>query len=649
MLNMVRHRYFNFPGRKPSRQLRPRVAFAAVALLLITAHSSFAQVKRLVVLKVDGLSYASLDRGVQERNPRTGKSQLPWIERVFYQSGARLSNFYVRGMSLSAPSWSLLDTGQHLQVKGNVEFDRYTLHTYDYLNFIPFYFKSAVGSRIDMPGAEVLDSLGLPLLCDAFPHEERYISFQLYQRGMRFSTLRYGLQNRFVRDPRDLLDEWTMGFQSRSMFFDQMEKELIGSLDNPRIHYLDLYISDYDHVTHHNRDWQSHLFELQEMDRLVGRLWTAIETSPLGDETAFVMVSDHGSNSDEKVYSQGYNLVKLLGSRAGGGHHVITKRRLMLDYAIKGVYFMVPLITTTTDDSYYLKGQSTSYPTVLLDFDGNERSSFHLRDSDLNLLHILLQELQQKTLASPVRRATIDAFFAALERRRSGWQGKLDELNEELAELRQRISEQRTLWEAQPKKFTPREIEMGYDDQKKRVQAQLEKLLNQETTYSEYARILGNLLALKKDTFTPAKLKIEELIPKQAMGERNSVYQLQNYIVGEGPNGLQLRADGSLDLEKSFARVDYFDLLQNVTVKNNVQADVSNRPIDIVATRIPSFPLGDLLTENQLTPDVVWVSTSPDKQALIMAREDSQGGLSFRYQPIRRLSEDSLGRFKFET
>ena len=98
------------------------------------------------------------------------------------------------------------------------------------------------------------------------------------------------------------------------------------------------------------------------MDALVGRLWTAIEKSPLAADTALVMVSDHGFNTDEKIYSQGYSLVKLLGSRPGGGHHVITKRRLMLDYAIKGIYFMVPLITTTTDDSYYLKGQSTSIP-----------------------------------------------------------------------------------------------------------------------------------------------------------------------------------------------------------------------------------------------------------------------------------------------
>ena len=118
-----------------------------------------------------------------------------------------------------------------------------------------------------------------------------------------------------------------------------------------------------------------------------------------------VLISDHGVNSDQKVYSQGYNLVKLLGSRTGGGHHVITKRRLMLDYSIKGVNPFVPLITTTTPDTYYLKGESTTYPTAMLDFDGNERASLHLRDSDLNMLHILLQQLQRGKLPEETRKS----------------------------------------------------------------------------------------------------------------------------------------------------------------------------------------------------------------------------------------------------
>lgn len=625
------------------------IALVATAVAIFSPQSVCAQTKRLVVLKVDGLPYDLLDRFLQERNPRTGKSQLPWIEHVFYQRGARLSNFYVRGMSLSAPSWSLLETGQHLQVKGNVEFDRYTLHAYDYLNFIPFYFKSAAGSRIDMPGAEVLDSLGLPLLFDAFPHEQRHISFQLYQRGMSFMTLKDGLQQRFVRNPRDLFDEWTMGFETRSVFFDQLERELIRGLDNPQLRYLDLYISNFDHVAHHNRDHQSQMFELQAMDALVGRIWTAIEQSPLAGETAFVMVSDHGFNTDEKIYSQGYNLVKLLGSPAGGGHHVVTKRRLMLDYSLKGVYFMVPLITTTTSDSYYLKGESTSYPTALLDFDGNERASIHLRDSDINLLHILLTQLQREKMSEPLRLAATDEFFATLDRRRLSWQNNLNSLNEELAALRRKIGQQRQLWESQPKKFTRDEVVLGHDDQKKRVFAQLEKLTGQEKSYTEYARILTNLLALKRDEFNPAKVKVGDVIAKQAMGERNSIYQLQNYIAGVAPAGLSLNSDGSLDKQRSFVRVDYFSLLRDITVRNNVQPGISNRPIDMVATKVSAADVRPLVNEAALKPDVIWVNSGPEKQALILAREDAHGSLSFRYQPIRKLAQDSAGRLQFES
>jgi len=122
----------------------------------------------------------------------TGRSLLPWFDNVFFRNGTRLTNFYVRGMSLSAPSWSTLDTGQHLQIKGNVEFDRDILRTYDYLNFIPFYFKQATGSKVDMPGTEVLDSLGVPMLIDAYDNYQRNTGSQLYgtRSPHRFSTTR---------------------------------------------------------------------------------------------------------------------------------------------------------------------------------------------------------------------------------------------------------------------------------------------------------------------------------------------------------------------------------------------------------------------------------------------------------------------------
>lgn len=642
--------YVNRNGSNLSRSDHYPSAFRLVLILIVIAFSGLqciAQTKRLVVIKCDGLPQGLIDRLVKERDPITGKSALPWFDYIFYQRGTRLSNFYVRGMSLSAPSWSLLETGQHLQLKGNVEFDRYTLHSYDYLNFLPLYVAGITGSRIDMPAVEVLDSLGIPMLPDAYPHAERYITFSLFQRGARYSTLQNGLQNRFLKSPKELFDEWTLGFDLRSTLTDQLVRELLGKLADPKVRYLDLFLADFDHVAHHNNDTQSQLYVLKQMDAVMGQIWTAITKSPLASETALVLVSDHGFNSDEKVYSQGFNLVKLLGSRPGGGHHVITKRRLMLDYAIKGINPLVPLITTTTNESYYLKGQSTDYPTALLDFDGNERASLHFRDSDLNELQILLQQLQRKDLAPGIRVAATKELFAVIDRRRSKWSQTLAELKNELMVLRKGIEEQRKLWENQPKKFSKEELKAGLDEASKRVFVKLDQWQRTEREYSRYLAGLQNLLDLAPSSFDPAKLKIDEVIPKMSMGDRNTIHQLQNYIVGVGPQGMVLDADGSLNLDRSFVRVNYFDTLLDVIVRN-VQRGLSNRPIDFIATRLTSDSVARFVNESELSPDVVWLTSGRDKQALLLFRNDARGELNIRYQPIKNLRQDATGQIHFD-
>ena len=640
----------NLNGRALSRSVQYRCGWCTILFLVVISASLLpctAQTKRLVVIKCDGLPYDFVEKFVAERDPQTGKSTLPWIDYIFHQRGTRLSNFYVRGMSLSAPSWSLLDTGQHLQLKGNVEFDRYTLHSYDYLNFIPLYIARINGSRIDMPGVEELDALGIPLLADAYRNDERYLGFSLFLRGARYSTLQRGLQGRFTKSPKDLFDEWTMGFELRHSLTDQLVRELTAKLADPKVTYLDLFLPDFDHIAHHNNDVQSQLYVLKQMDAVIGQVWTAINKSPLADETALVLVSDHGTNTDEKVYSQGFNLVKLLGSSGGGGHHVITKRRLMLDYAIKGINPMVPMITTTTDESYYLKGQSTSYPTALLDFDGNERASLHLRDSDLNELHILLQQLQRKDLPVNLRGAATAEFFATIELRRPGWSQTLAELKLELEALHRSIEEQTKLWEAQPKKFSKEDMDAGKDETSKRVFVKLDRSEREERDFTRYASLLKNLLELTPATFDPAKIRIEDVIPKNSMGDRNSIHELQNYIVGLGPDGLVLNPDGSLNREKSFLRLNYFDLLHGVTVRNGQRA-LSNRPIDMIATRLDSNLVEAQLHETGLSVDAVWV-TDGDKQALLIFKTDSAGQLSIRYQPVKNLVQAQEGTVRFET
>lgn len=608
-------------------------------------------VKRIVIVKVDGLSGDYVDRFVKERDAQTGKSLLPWFEEVFYKNGTRVSNFYVRGMSLSGPSWSLLDTGQHLQIKGNVEYDRFTLRSYDYLNFIPFYVNYGLRKRVDMPGVEVMDQLGIPLLCDMFPYQNRYNSYQLYQRGNQWEVMGSGFINLFPREPGEIIDEWTIGFDFRDTTVSQNERDIIGKVvKRPEIDYYDYYTTSFDHVSHHVNDTKSRLLSLQELDRVIGRIWTAIQSSSRADETALFVVSDHGFNSDEKVYSQGFNIVKLLASANGGGHHVITKRRLLLDYALKGLYPFVPLVTTTSKESYYLKKQSTDYPTALVDFDGNERSSIHLRENDLNVLHILFQQLQSGKLSALQRKAITDALFDVLDNRRQDWQKTVNELSEELDALQRWTDSQQPIIKAQPKKFTPEEIAKGEDKDSRRIFAQADIAQQDIIKYREYVRTLSNFLSLKKEGFNPKNLKIADYISKGAMGESNSIYELQNYVVGLSPQGFSFTSDGKFDFEKSFKRVNYFELLHSQSVRNNPQKGISNRPVDFVATRILLDKIESSLTSDlRPSDDPVWLYGSEDKQALILTREDNEGRLSFRYLPIANLRQTADGKTTFET
>lgn len=627
------------------------LAFVAALLLSISQQpSAHAQTKRIVLVKVDGLPHEMVDRFVRERDPLTGKSRLPWFDHIFYSNGTRLANFYVRGMSLSAPSWSLVDTGQHLHIKGNVEFDRDILHTYDYLNFLPFLVKQATRGNVDMPGMEVLDSIQVPVLIDAYDNYQRLPVTQLFGRGARLKSLQRAAEAKFVRrNPVELATEFVTGFDTRDVIGDQLERELIASLSDERVRYLDLLTMDFDHTAHHNNDRESHLETIRKIDALMGRLWTAIQKSPMAADTALIVVSDHGFNTDERVISQGFNLVKLLGSRAGGGHHVITKRRLMMDYTVKGINPFVPPITTTAAEPYYLKGQSESYPTALLDFDGNERAGLHLRSSNLNVLQILFQQLQRKDLSPRLRTAITEAFFSAIDRDRNFWREDLDSFDRELAALGRGAEQLRKDCLAQPKKFTPEEIELGRDDNARRICIRSKQAAEFQFRYAGYVAIMRSLLALKRENFDPLKLKVEDLIPKDSMGRRNSIHELQNYVVGLDKNGLVLKDDGSIDFDRSFARINYFDLLRKQTARINVQTELSNQPVDFIATRIPRELIAPALSDD-LKPDddVVWLYARPDRQALIIPRGEKGGELGLRYLPVGNLTQSGDGVIHFD-
>src|SRR5947209_19098102 len=71
-----------------ARQPHLRSAFCLLPTAFCLLLSAFcllanAQARRVVIIKVDGLPYAEVDRYVHERDPRTGQSRLPWIEHIF--------------------------------------------------------------------------------------------------------------------------------------------------------------------------------------------------------------------------------------------------------------------------------------------------------------------------------------------------------------------------------------------------------------------------------------------------------------------------------------------------------------------------------------------------------------------------------------
>jgi len=609
-------------------------------IALFTAAILEAQAKRVVLVKVDGLPADRIEQLIQQIDPETGRSVLPWMHHIFLERGAWVQNFYVRGISLSAPSWSMLDTGQHLTIRGNAEFDRFMPLVYDYLNFFPFYVGYAKLRRADMPGVEVLDQFGIPLFQDQFPPDARHESMQLFQRGVAWTTLRDSVKSQVTRPARELLNEWQTGLEMAPGIDREEEKELIAALADPMIQYLDYYLGDYDHTAHLTNDDSSQLAVIKHLDARLGQIWNAIQASPLAAQTVLAVVSDHGMNSSRGTYSQGYNLVKLFNSAAGGGHHVVTVRYPLTEYKLSGLDPFVSWVVTPSADASYLHNQN-DYPTVLLDPDGNERASAQLRNSDLNAIHILLLQLKRKDMDSAQRSAVKKAVLEIIDCNRARWASTVAELNEELRALLKAIERQKTIIAADPKSW-PKP-----DRNNMRHLVTLDTWQTNERGYKDYARAIQRLLDLKEADLEPGRIHIENLIPKGAMGDPNSLGQLQNYVAGVSGAGLVLTADGSLDFERTFNRVNYFTLLSNVRVRNLVQRNLGVAPIDFVAARVSREALASSLDPgDRPDSDAVFVYGDDRHEALLLS-QNREGVLWLRYLPVRDLAQDTGGAIHF--
>lgn len=606
-----------------------------LAMACAAPPGAHAELRRVVILKLDGVPAGLVERYARERFPlnepgRAGKPRLPWIGEVFLRGGVSFENFYVRGISLSAPSWAALDTGVPGVIHGNAEFDRYTLRGRDYLNFFPFYVNYARKRRADMPGVEVVDEAGVPLLLDYFGYGRASQSFQLLQRGVRFESLRDGLINRFKsRSPLDLVDEWQTGFSMSAAVSEQAERDLLSALGDPEIHYLDLFNGDFDHVAHLTADAPSQRETLEKIDAQIGRIWTAIQRTPWASETLFVVVSDHGMNSDAKVYSQGFSLIRLFNSAEAGGHHVLTNRHPLTQFKLRGLDPFVSKVTTASDFATYLTGQQDSYPTVVLDLDGNERAGVYLRSNALNRLHIMLDSLNRGLPRSSARASLVERFLAESREWARRVEPELDAMRAELHALSRWIASEEIALAAEAQR--PKAINAPKDvgamrDQRRRA-VRLDSWKEDARGYEAYVHAVGSLLSLGADRLEPGKLKPSEVIPRNVLGPRNTVRELRRYAVNGTPEG-------------GLREVDILHLLTSQRVRNNVQAGVSANPVDLVAVRVdPAW-----LPGAESLDTCVLLYRDARHQALIQSR----AGM-LRYLPAANFDQDADLRVRWET
>jgi hypothetical protein len=584
-----------------------------LALCIASACLLPAQDTRLVIVKVDGLNQDLLERFVQETNPATGKSQLPWIQHVFFEGGTVFRNFYSRGISLSAPSWSILDTGQHAVIRGNVEFDRYTGHSFDYLNFFPFYVSNARRRQVDMPGVEVLDRAGIPLLIDHFKPDEEYQSFQLFQRGVRWETLSQVLQRRLSTQAIIATVEDAGVPSYEELLARQTDADLAADLAKRKVLYLDFYDGDVDHQGHATSQQAALLEVLKAVDARVGRLWTEVQKSPLAKNTVFAMVSDHGMNNVAGVISQTYSLTDLLSSPAGGGHHIVTDRQQLSDFKLKSLDPFTTRVVTPTRTSFYLADEANRYPTAWLDIDGNERTSVGLRNNDFNKIHILLKQLARKDLAAAQRKAAVAFVRGLIDKNRASWSRTERELTEELKLVSASIA-------GEPKKIDKK------DDRELRAREQSLDRQEELGGYSDYLQHLHRLLTYEPDFDKPLKDKVDSYLPEMAQGDNNSVGQIQHYVVGLTPAGITLDDAGRLDEERTFRHVNYPQLLLRQRANNVPQKGLSNQPIDFVAMILPDRRS-------------YWLYSDESRQ--LMIETDTDGRI--RLRPVKKLSQADAG------
>ncbi|GEM_PF-3359661 len=640
--------------------------------------------KRLVLIEADGLPpdllaatafpeddalvnrlpYAEeFRRAVRVYRAQTGREIiLPNVRKYFFEEGVFFQNMFTATLSLSAVSWSVINTGQPSVVKGHGTFSRDTCYLRSYLDG----FRDALDAiwRRGEKTAALwhLDQVGVSPMFDAYDPWRAWTSPQIYRRlanrdffaveGRRWLT---NGQRSVAGIARSHLSRLATGID-----YVEFTQEMTAIMAAKKILARDLsgqerydFIAPFFPIMDHQQHVDPHpinlIRRLADLDELMGMIFAAIEQSQRRDDTVVALVSDHGSDIQPGKTAFSFPITRAFRTPLFGGH---TVRTLLVENAWSALTVPLPGIdfprTYESRFSPYGKKRNPQfgedgYVTAFIDNFGNARASVYLRNNDLNRLHLILLELKKQPL-SPERFARLRALF-----RRT------------LDEARRWLEPDLALYE---------DYHRGAIDLAEHLAQKADHYsrdtafrLRQEANRDEpQIRALRRLLSIQFepngrgplfDEVFSKPFRISDFIPKRYLGRPNTLYQLSHYTIGLDD---QLRwVETTVDAQGHPVPMNYFSILSHYQAANAPANGIKN-PFDLIVVKVPVDLVASALRRyHRLGRDVtlteaVWVKSTarhhPRKggEALILRAADGR----IAYIPVNHLQQQADGRLTFE-
>jgi hypothetical protein len=575
---------------------------------------------RLVEIQVDGLSPLLVDalmdpddpaklarlpepegvrRAVQMFREQTGRQDLlPNLRRYFYEQGARADNMFSATMTLSAVAWSVIKTGQPSVLKRHMTFSRNNGYMRGHLDGFRDGFAIVAGRSRKTSAVWELDQVGVSLFSDGFNPLRRYEIPQMFYRLPPGDYLRdWG--KTYATTGAPLSDPWGIvrgHFKRRveGIEYSDFNEEFLADHVASKIlerdfggeesyDYLTVFFS-IDHQHHVDPNPENLVQRMMRLDGRIGRIFRAVERSQRRDQTLVVVLSDHGSEYLPGAVNLAFPVTRMFRTRLFGGHTVATlmaeDSAHALTTPIQGIDY--PRVYEGPFSPYGKAARekgADDYVTAAIDNFGNARAEIHLRNNDLNRLHLLLQarhrpldEEQRGRWRTLFRRTVADLWT---------WLGP------ELANYRA-YHDGSLAWAHNLRQRT----DYYWRDIGKRLKAEAERdapQLKALNRLAELCQAVDPVVWLKD-----SNPSIPDLIPKKYLGRRNSVYQLTRYTIGLDDNLEWI--EETVDPRGNRVPMDYISVLSDYEAPNPPPSHEPN-PTDLVVSSLPVEPIRAALIE----------------------------------------------------